>query len=212
MIGDRSSQRFVHYPLKIKSWIARPPTAEDARPGQCPCCHEASRPLGENLVLQGHGLRSRQIRGPEEPDSAPLVQIVWLRRYRCQHCRAVVTVGPLGLMPGWLFSAPAIAWALALYGLAKASASEVRRRVNPWRVVGATAAGSWASLKRWIRSVRRRKLFPVVRPCPPTWSPKKIAERAASTLAALAPPSDREQPLEQGAWHGAEQLGRAIVM
>ncbi len=212
MNGDRSSHRLIHYPLKIKPWIDRLPTSEEARPGQCPSCGAASRPMGVGLVLHGHGVRERQIRGPETPGGRPQLQIIQLRRYRCQDCRAVVTVGPLDLMPGWLFSAPAIAWALALYGLAKVSASEVRRRVSPWPVVGATATGSWASLKRWIRSVRQRKLFSVVRPCPATWSPKQVAERAASTLAALAPPSDLSLPLEHQAWHGAIQMGRAIAM
>jgi len=141
-----------------------------------------------------------------------LVRVLQLRRYRCKICRAVITVGPLGLMPGWLFSAPAIAWALALYGLARVAAAEIRRRVSPWSVVGATATGSWASLKRWIRAVELRRLFVGVRRCPMSWTPRQIAARAGATLAAMALPYDRDPALDHQAWHGAARLGRAIAM
>jgi hypothetical protein len=115
-------------------------------------------------------------------------------------------------MTGWLFSAPAIAWALALYGLAKVAASEVRRRVSPWTIVGATSAGTWPSLKRWIRAVREGRLFSAVRRCPAGWSPRQVAERVAATLAAIALPADRDQHLDHRVWHGAAQLWRAIAM
>ena len=141
-----------------------------------------------------------------------MVRILLLRRYRCRSCFAVITVGPLGLMRGWIFSAPAIAWALALYGLASVSATEVRRRVSPWSIVGATSAATWASLGRWIRAVRAGRLFAAVRQCPSTWRPRQVAARAAATLAALAVPSDLDPPLDHQAWHGAVQIGRAIAM
>ena len=141
-----------------------------------------------------------------------MVRILQLRRYRCRSCFAIVTVGPLGLMRGWLFSAPAIAWALALYGLGSVSAAEVRRRVSPWSIIGATSAATWASLKRWIRAVRAGRLFAAVRRCPACWRPRQVAERAATTLAALAIPSDRDPPLDHQVWHGAAQIGRAIAM
>lgn len=140
------------------------------------------------------------------------MRIIQLRRYRCRRCRAIVTVGPLGVMRGWLFSAPAIAWALALYGLASVTAAEVRRRVSPWSIVGATSAATWASLKRWIRAVRSGRLFTFVRRCPTGWRPCQVAERAAAAFVALAMPADRDPPLDHQAWHGAAQLGRATAM
>lgn len=140
------------------------------------------------------------------------MQIVQLRRYRCRRCQAVITVGPLGLMRGWLFTAPAIAWAMALYGLARVAAAEVRQRVSPWSIVGATSAGTWASLKRWIRAVREGRLFAAVRRCPANWSPRQVAARVAAAIAAMALPADGDQYLDHHAWHGAAQLGRAIAM
>lgn len=140
------------------------------------------------------------------------MQVVTLRRYRFRSCGAVIAVGPLGLMSGWLFSAPAIAWALALYGRVRLAAAEVHRRVSPWAVVGATAAGTWTSLKRWIRAVRQRKLLAAVRRCPADWTPLQVAQRAAATLASRAPSSDLSVPDDHLAWHGAAQLGRAITM
>jgi hypothetical protein len=62
--GDRSTLRIVRCGLDVKSWIARPPTVEAVRPGQCPVCKTASRPVGGRLWLWGHGLRSRQVSGP----------------------------------------------------------------------------------------------------------------------------------------------------
>jgi len=173
--------------------------------------HGQPPPRGSDRVVHGHGVRERQIRGPERPGGRPLVQIIRLRRYRCQRCSAIISVGPLGLMTGWLFSAPAIAWALALYGLGRVTATEVRRRVSPWSVVGATSAVTWPSLKRWILAVREGRLFVAVRRCPADWKPRQVAERAAATLVATAP-SVPDQHLDHQAWHGAAQLGRAIAM
>jgi hypothetical protein len=115
-------------------------------------------------------------------------------------------------MRGWFFSAPAIAWALALYGLARVAAAEVRRRVSPWSIVGATSAATWPSLRRWVRAVRSGRIFAVVRRSPAGWKPQQVAERAATTLAAMAMPTDRGLPLDHQVWHGAAQLGRAIAM
>jgi len=124
----------------------------------------------------------------------------------------VIVVGPLGVLPGWIYSGPAIAWALWLFGVAKQAAAKVRRQLNPWTQVGATAAAGWATLRRWARAVRDRRLFALVRPCPAEWSPRRVAARAATTVAALALPSDRGLPQDHQAWHGALSLGRDIAM
>lgn len=123
-----------------------------------------------------------------------------------------MVVGPRGLLRGWLYSAPAIGWALALYGLARRSAAEVRRCVSPWQQVGDAAFGSWATLRRWIKAVGDGRLFAMVRRCPSSWSLRQIAERAATTLAAHALPISTSVPLDHHVWHGAAQLGRAIAM
>jgi hypothetical protein len=120
-------------------------------------------------------------------------------------------VGPLGLLPGWLFSAPAIAWALALYGRARIAAAQIRRRMSPWPVVGASAAGTWTSLRRWIRAVRQRRLLTVVRPGPSDWTPRQVAQRVAATFIALAPDADHRLSDDHLCWYGAAQHGRAIV-
>ena len=64
-------------------------------------------------MLVGHGLRSRQVLGPTSFGAAPEALVVPLRRYRCRACRAVVVVGPRGLVHDRSYSAPAIAGALA---------------------------------------------------------------------------------------------------
>jgi hypothetical protein len=163
-------------------------------------------------MLHGHGLRERQVRGPACPGEPPEEQTVLLRRYLCLQCRAVIVVGPLGLLPGWIYSGPAIAWALWLFGVATQAAAKVRSQVSPWSVVGATAAAGWATLRRWARAVRGRRLFAQVRPCPAEWSARQVAGRAATTAAALALPSDRGLPQDHQAWRGALSLGRAIAM
>jgi hypothetical protein len=110
-----------------------------------------------------------------------------LRRYQCQSCGAVVVVGPRGLVRRRRYSAGAIALALALYGVAEFAPAEVRRRVSPLRIVGATAAAGWASLRRWSRAVRARSLFPGVRAVAGDATLRQVAARAATTLAANAP-------------------------
>ena len=50
------------------------------------------------------------------------------------------------------------------------------------------------------------RLFPAVRPAPDGWGPRRVAERAATTLAALAPPST-DGPLEALAFLGAARAG-----
>jgi hypothetical protein len=66
--------------FSLKRWLARRPTAEEARPAQCPCCGVASRPVGQALTLHGHGKRERQVRGPLELGGAPKLVTLLLRR------------------------------------------------------------------------------------------------------------------------------------
>ncbi len=139
-------------------------------------------------MLHGHGIRGRLVRGPLRPDGTPEEVEILVRRYRCQRCGAVLLVVPRGVLRSRLFSVSAIALALALWALHRLSAREVRRRVSPWSIVGDTAAGGWASLRRWVRQAPQ--LFPGVRPCPDDWTDRQRAERIVTTLAALAPSAD----------------------
>jgi len=154
-------------------------------------------------VLHGHGTRERLVRGPLRPDGTPEEVEILGRRYRCQRCLAVLLVVPRGMLRSRLFSASAIALALALWALHRLSAREVRRRVSPWGVVGDTAAAGWASLRRWVRQAPR--LFPGVRPCPDHWTYRQRAERIATTLAASAPATD--DLLIERVFSGAAQAG-----
>lgn len=99
--------------------------------------------------------------------------------------------------------ASAIALALALWSTGGQTAAEVRRQVSPDRLVGATAAAGWASLRRWTRSIRSSALFPCVRACPPDWKLRKVAERVTHTLASLGPSSADGEPLLTRVFAGA---------
>lgn len=175
---------------------------DEVRPGRCPICGASSRPAGGALGLHGHGLRERHQWSPLEPSDTPSLIGVLLRRYLCQSCGAVVVVGPRGLVRRRLYSAGAIALTLALYGVAGLAPAEVRRRVSPLRIVGPTAAAGWASLRRWSRAVRARRLFPAVRALPADATLRQVAARAATTLAAYAPGAGR-LAIESAAFLGA---------
>ena len=185
--GDQSKTRIVQAELDVKRWRAQPPTVDEVRPGQCPACDVPSRPAGGTLGLHGHGLRERHQWGPAEAGGVALLVGSLLRRYRCLSCGAVVMVVPRGVLRRRLYSAGAIALALALWGVADLSAAPVRARVSPLRIVGATASAGWASLRRWSRAVRAGRLFPVVRAPPADMTLREVAARAATTLAAFAP-------------------------
>ena len=183
----RSQDRFVQIALEVKDWIAATPSAAAARPGRCPCCGAASRPLGGPPRLVGHGVRARQLRGPVQADRDGEIVEVVLRRYRCRGCRAIVAVGPRGLVRRRLFSAGAIGLSLALWAIERLPAGAVRRRVSPWRVVGAAAAATWSSLRRWAGAVRAGRLWPRTVGVPADGMPlREVAARAACRLAALA--------------------------
>jgi hypothetical protein len=128
---------------------------------------------------------------------------VQTRRYRCKACGAILVVAPCGLLARRLYSASAIAWALALLALSHFAPRLVRQRVSPWTEVGDTAFSGWAQLRRWICAVRAHRLFARVRPCPASWPARKVAERCATSLAARAPPSLAGESIEVRAFFGA---------
>jgi hypothetical protein len=174
--------------VDVKAWVVQVPEVDAVRPTVCPCCGRPGQPAGERLGIIGHGLRERQQRGPMVAGGAPQLVVIRVRRYACQ-CGAILTVVPRETLPARLYTISAVAWALALFGVDGVSPSEVRRRTSPWAIVGATAAAGWATLRRWVAAVRDRRLLPEVRACPTDFTDRQMAERAAATMAALAPPA-----------------------
>lgn len=158
-------------------------------------------PLGGRLAVHGHGLRERQLWGPLEPGGLPVLSVVLARRYHCTRCGATVTVAPSETLTHRLYSASAIAWALALYGLQKLATAAIRKLVSPMLFVGATAAARWLTLRRWCCDIATARLFRGVRRV--TGTRREVAAAAASSLSAYALPTPEPPPLPVLAFHGA---------
>ncbi len=193
----------VYAAHRVEQWRKRPPSVEAARPATCPECGRASRPVGERLNVVGHGLRERLQYGPSAVNGEPAVSHFDLRRYRCKRCGAVIEVVPPSVEPRRLYSRPAIAWAMALFGVERLSAAAVAVRLQPWRRVGPAARCTWAQLRRWTRAIRNQALFPFVRRAPASWTHRRVAELAAVTVASHAPAELRTAALGDQVWAGA---------
>lgn len=184
----RSIRGIVRAVIDVKSWIENPPSVDQVRPACCPACAVPSRPIGSGLLLHGHGLRSRQLWGPPQPHATSEIRLFNGRRHQCQRCGAVTMVLPTEALTKRLYSAASIAWTLALFGIALLSPVEIRRLVSPQRIWGFAAARGWATIFRWAAAAAEGHLFGCVRPSPPQWPARKVAERAAATVAARATP------------------------
>lgn len=132
-------------------------------------------------MLVGHGLRSRQVLGPSSFGTAPESPVIQLRRYRCRACRAVIVVGPRGLLRDRSYSAPAIAGALAAMASGATSVA-VRTRTSPFSTVGPSAAERWVTLVRWVDAAQQGKLFAVTGLG--ELSRQRVAEQVTLALAA----------------------------
>ena len=132
-------------------------------------------------MLVGHGLRSRQVLGPTSFGAAPEALVVPLRRYRCRACRAIVVVGPRGLVHDRSYSASAIAGALAAMASGATSVG-VRTRTSPWTTVGPSAAERWVTLVRWVDAAQQGELFAVTGLG--ELSRRRVAEQVTLALAA----------------------------
>ena len=195
MKSTSSTSRIIYNALDVKGWLERPPTAVEARPGQCPGCQGASRPIGGPLGLHGHGLRERQLRGPLAAGGEPTIAVVGCRRYRCTGCGAIVLVVPRGVAPRRQYSQAAISMALAMWGLMAMPAEAVRARVGAWRVRGQASSG-WSTLRRWAQAARTTA-GPTLR---------EVAGRAAQVAVGRAPPRDRGAPLWAQAFAGGATM------
>lgn len=196
----RSVHTLIRFDRPFKSWIDRPLDIHDLRPRACVGCGCVSGPRGR-LALHGHGVRERQQRGPADLGAPPKIVTLKLRRYICVHCHAVMTVAP-ALVRRKLFSAFAIAWALALFGLLSEPASQVRARVSPWQVRGAAAASTWRTLHRWAADAHA--LFGTPAASADT-DLRRRAHRVSMALAARAGPTTRDVPIDHRAALGAAQ-------
>lgn len=199
----RWSHVVVYSAHPVEQWRKHPPSVDAARPATCAECGCASRPVGKRLNVIGHGLRERLQFGPAAPNRDPELWAFELRRYRCKRCKAVIEVVPCSVEPRRLYSRPAIAWAMALFGIDRHSAAEVAVRLQPWRRIGAAARRTWAQLRRWVRAIRGKALFPCVRRAPVGWSHRRVAELTAMTVAGHAPVELRTAALDDQVWAGA---------
>jgi hypothetical protein len=134
-----------------------------------------------------------------------LVTIV-ARRYRCIPCGAVVIVVPREVRGRRVYSASAIGFALALWGLLGETAAQVRRQVCPATILGNAAVACWATLRRWARDLARGRLFPGVPAPGPSATLRRGAASAAAALAARADPTTRALPIEHRAFLGAAHV------
>lgn len=180
----QSGAGIVYSAIDVKKWAAEIPSVEAVRPRCCSRCGAASRPSGAGVVLVGHGSRERQIRGPAAPHGEPEIRVIVVRRYRCRLCGGLTTVLPRGLTARRHYSASAIGLALCLYGMQRLSVGETRQRVCTWPIGFETER--WTTLPSWIAAIEKGRLFPGVRACPPSFTDRERAERAAATLCALA--------------------------
>ncbi len=153
--------------------------------------------------MHGHGTRTRQVRGPSGPGRPAVTVEILARRYRCILCRAVIVVVPREIRARRLYSAAAIGLALALWGLAGKTSTEVRRLISPASIVGETAATGWVTLRRWARAVANQQLVAWALGARPHATLRQVAASAAVALAASASPATRTLPLEQRAFFGA---------
>jgi hypothetical protein len=181
--------------VSVKNWIARLPSTDAVRPKVCPWCDAPSRPVGESLVLVGHGTRSRQCLGPLELTGPAEMHILRIRRFLCRACERTCTVVPREVCPGRLYLVTTIAWALAWWALADepAPAAHIRQRLSPWKQPPHRAARrGWPQLARWAQLSGAADL-----------APHAAAGRIASLLVGHSPSSSRGDPPTRRAYLGA---------
>ena len=122
------------------------------------------------------------------PDGQVVDLVVPLRRYACQRCRAVLTVGPRGLLPRRHYSAAVVALALWLWAVHQRSDAAVRAKLCAVDERGLSRPERWTTLRRWARAARDGALW--VRPAvDPGWTLRSCAGRVARWLRSLGDPA-----------------------
>ena len=144
---QRSDTRIIQSGIDVKFWAQVPPSCSAVRPASCPGCGAASREPGKSLRVVGHGLRGRDVEGPEEPEAGPASRTVLARRYRCLGCGAVLVVVPRGVARTLRYTLDAIGYALALWGYAQRTAEQRCQIVIPDPSKGLSFSDSVERLK-----------------------------------------------------------------
>lgn len=152
------------------------------------------------MVIVGHGLVERQVRGPVSASGSTEEAVIVMRRYRCRACRTILLVGPRGLARRRWYRAGAIALALSIYARGGTSAA-ARARTSPSLMVGPSAAERWATLTRWVEAARAGGLFGVTGLG--GLERRHVAEAVVLALAARAGHRLGGE-LGESAFHGAE--------
>lgn len=178
---------FIESEAGVKSWAHGPPDVQAARPTRCVACGAPGIDVDGKVVLHGHGLRERTLLGPEHAEGEPRVCELLLRRYACQRCKAVLTVGPRGLLPRRRYCAMVIALALWLWAVCQQTDARVREQMSPVANEGLSRPERWTTLRRWARAVREGRLWPSTS-VDPSWSLRDCARRAARLLRSRASP------------------------
>lgn len=157
-------------------------------------------------MLHGHGLRDRACHGPLVPGDPPEARSVLCRRYECQNCGAILLVVPRGVSRRKHYGSAAIAWALALLGVAGWTWKATRQAVSIGRLPDGDVVTAWKTLRRWIADVAAGDLFAGLPASPAGSSTRRTAERAAMAIAGHAPPSMGHLPLHDQAFFGGAQM------
>lgn len=151
----RSDTRIIQSGIDVKFWAKATPSCSAVRPARCPCCGVASREPGRSLTIVGHGLRGREVEGPDEPGEAAKSTTMLARRYRCMACGAVLVVVPRGVGRALRYTLDAIGYALALWGYGRATAEQTRQAVSTATARGFSAPEQWSTLRRWAAGAAR---------------------------------------------------------
>lgn len=202
MSNTETIPHFVQFEIDVKSWVLKTPDVPTARPSRCMVCDAPGINANGAVVLHGHGLRERSLLGPLDVEGEATVCELLLRRFECQRCDAVITVGPRGLVPGRHYSAMAIGLALWLWAVYRRTDPAVRKRTSPVEDEGLSRPERWTTLRRWARAVRDGLLWPSAS-IGLDWSLRRCAERAARLIWSQGSPdsSTDEARVFRGAEH-----------
>ena len=157
----KTRKHWIPLGIGIPQWLTQQISVAAGRPPRCPRCDRPSHRDGCTW-LHGHGVVTRCVLGPRTPGSQPEQLVLGLRRYQCQGCGAIATVGPRGILRGRLYSGTSIAYALAL--AQRESQTRVREMVSPWR--SSSVAKRWRNLQRWAEAGLAGRLWRLDAPKP----------------------------------------------
>ena len=168
--------------------MERLPGVGEARPSRCPPCGVPGVGLDGRVNLHGHGLRERTISGPPQLGAAPELNGLILRRFECQRCRAVLVVGPRGIVPGYLYSAMALGLALLLWGALRQRDEDVQRAISINRLRGQSRPERWQTARRWAKAAAAGEVWSSVQ-VTLQGTRRELAERVSRILCARAGPA-----------------------